>query len=186
MKKKYALLLVCPLIPILLFCSRCVADMSLEEAKEVTTAASEKSFVPPPRKINDINDLLNKKGIFQSKIKDSYSMEAEKLPPSGADDAALKEFYEKRGFAAFQLGRYKQALEDMRLAYDYLRKSNGKRNVLVVSLSLLEGEVGNFKAAINLLESEIPKNPHPWGMYSYLTQLYLQAAPFIMVGDPGE
>ena len=101
-------------------------------------------------KTSDINYLLNKKGFFESKIAASYIIEADKLPPSGADDASLKEFYEKRGTAAYQLGRYKQALEDIRKAYGYLQNTKGKRNIIAFTLSTLEHELGNFKTAMNI------------------------------------
>jgi CHAT domain-containing protein len=172
MKKKHAILLACPLILVLVIFSGCATKMSLEEAKKVTIVTGEKSFVPPPRKTNDINDLLNKKGIFKSKSTAEYTRKADMPLPSVADDARLKQFYEDRGIAAYQLGRYKQALEDMRKAYGYLQKTKGKRNVLALNLSFLEGEVGNFKTAINILEEEIQKNPFPWSFYSYLTQIY--------------
>ena len=173
MKKKHAILLSCALILVLVIFSECATAMSLEEAKKVTTVTSEKSFVPPPRRTNDINYLLNKKGVFKSNITASYIIEADKLPPSVADDESLKEFYEKRGTAAYQLGRSKQALEDMRIAYGYLKKTKDKGNIIAFTLSSLEHEIGNFKTAINILEKFILKNPHYWRMYSYLSQLYV-------------
>ena len=157
---------------ILLLISSCATKMTLEEAKRVTIVTSEKSFVPPPRKSNDINVLLNKKGVFESKNTATYIRQADMPLPSGADDATLKQFYEDRGMAAYQLGRYKQALEDLRKAYGYLQKTGGKRNVLALNLSFLECEIGDIKTSINILEEEILKNPWPWGFYSFATQVY--------------
>jgi CHAT domain-containing protein len=102
---------------------------------------------------------------------------AEMQPPVGATDATLKEFYEKRGTAARHLGRYKQALEDLRTAYSYLQKAGGRRDVIAANLSMVETDMGNFKDAITILEEETLKTPNPWTMYSLLTQFY------VMTGD---
>jgi len=170
-------LIVIAFIPLLI--SSCATKMTLEEAKKVTITTTEKSFVPPPRKSQDIHALLKQKGVFESKSTASYIVQADKLPPSTTDDAALKEFYEERGFAAWQLGRYIQALEDMRKAYGYLQKTKDlKSNQIALTLSSLENELGNFKEAIRLLEEEILKNPsRSPSMYSFLTQLY------VLIGD---
>jgi len=42
--------------------------MSLDEAKKVTVSMSEKPFVPPPRSIHDILDLLDEPGRFDPQI----------------------------------------------------------------------------------------------------------------------
>jgi len=168
-------LIVLAFIPILI--SSCATKMSLEEAKNVTIATTAPTFVPPPRRANDINDLLSKKGIFKSETTASLIRTADMQPPVGATDETLKEFYEKRGIAARRLDRYNQALEDLRKAYGYLQKAGGRRDVLAVNLSLAEWESGNFKNAIAILEEEIFKTPNPWTMYSLLTQLY------VMTGD---
>lgn len=38
--------------------------MSVEEAKRVTVAMAKESFVPPPRRINDISSILEEPGNF--------------------------------------------------------------------------------------------------------------------------
>jgi CHAT domain-containing protein/tetratricopeptide (TPR) repeat protein len=171
MRATYGLLVIAS---ILLLISSCATKMSLEEAKKVTIATTEKSFVPPPRKANDINDLLKKKGVFESTATASLIKTADMQSPAGADEATLKGFYEERGLAAYQLGRYPQALGDLRKAYIYLQKTEGNRNVLALNLSILESEIGNLKTAINILEEEIQKNPWPWGFYSYASQVYIR------------
>jgi CHAT domain-containing protein len=150
----------------------CAATMSLDEAKKVTVAAPRQSFVPPPRKADDIYALLNKKQIYQSKSTEDYLKKAAMPIPAGADDSKLKIFYETRGMAFYHLGRYMEALADLRKAYVYFQTAKGRRNVLVINLSFLEAEVGNFKAAVNILEDEIPQNMYPWGAYSHLTRIY--------------
>ena len=166
-----SVLVVIVFIPLLI--SSCATQMTLEEAKKVTITTTEKSFVPPPRKANDINDLLKKKGIFESKETASLTRKADMKPPTNADDLALKQFYEERGLAAYQLVRYNQALEDLRKAYGYQIKTGGQRNLMAIHmLSFSESEFGNYKAAIIILEEEIPKNQYTWTQYSYLTQLY--------------
>jgi len=159
---------------IFLFIASCTTKMTIEEAKKVTIATSKKTFVMPPRNSMDINVLLDKKGIYTSQSTAEYTRKAAMPPPSGADDATLKQFYEDRGIAAYQLGNYKIALEDLRKAYGYLQNTGGKRNVLAINLSFLEFEVGNFNKSIDILEEEIHKNPFPWTMYSFLTHVYVR------------
>jgi len=147
-------------------------QMSLEEAKKVTLTTTERSFAAPPRKANDINDLLKKKGVFESRETATMKEKADMEPPADASDGELKDFYEDRGFAAHQLGRYKQALVDLRKAYAYLQKTGGQRTILANTLSVAESEMGNYKAAIDILLRESPKVKYPWAMYSHLTQYY--------------
>jgi CHAT domain-containing protein len=168
-------LIVLAFIPILI--SSCATKMSLEEAKKATITTTAPTFVPPPRRANDINDLLSKKGIFTSEMTASLIKTADMQPPVGATDATLKEFYERRGTAARHLGRYEQALEDLRTAYGYLQKAGGRRDVIAANLSMVETDMGNFKNAITILEEEILKTSNPWTMYSLLTQFH------VMTGD---
>jgi CHAT domain-containing protein len=148
--------------------------MSIEEAKKVTISTTAPKFASPPRKASDVSDLLTKKGIFKSESTASLIRTANMQPPAGADDATLKQFYERRGTAARQLGRFNQALEDLRQAYGYLQKAGGPRDLIAVNLGIVESEVGNFKTGISILEEEIPKNPNAW-TYSALSQLYVTA-----------
>ncbi len=61
---------------IVLFTACAEKRMSLKEAKQVTVSMSEKSFVPPPRRIGDILAVLDEPGQFDPEITEKLSVEA--------------------------------------------------------------------------------------------------------------
>ncbi len=156
------------LISILIFFTACAGkQMSIEEAKQVTVSMSGKSFVPPPRAINDIIDILDQKGHSDLTSIEELRVKAEKNPPENVGKSSLANFYYNRGVAAFKLGRYNQSLADLRIAYQY---SVYKNRRLIQHLSSSEYRCGNFKRAIELLESG-RKLGHP-GIYDHLVWVY--------------
>ncbi|MCK4988671.1 MAG: hypothetical protein KAS40_24215, partial [Desulfobacterales bacterium] len=101
------------IVLILILFSGCVSTMSVDEAKQVTLSMSEESFVPPPRRIDDIVAVLNEPGQFDREIAEITKANADKLPPDTNDNVTLAEFYLERSRMAKQIGRPKQALEDV-------------------------------------------------------------------------
>ncbi|MBW1768189.1 MAG: tetratricopeptide repeat protein, partial [Deltaproteobacteria bacterium] len=142
--------------------------MSVEEAKQVTLSMSEKSFVPPPRRIDDILTLLDQKGQFDPTNFGELRAKADQSPPENEDKKTLSSFYFNRGRAASFIGRYNQALEDLRIAYRY---SNVKNHQLTHNLGVAEFICGNFKRAIELLELSISEKESP-SAYAQLVKLY--------------
>ncbi|HVN23077.1 MAG TPA: hypothetical protein VMT71_03855 [Syntrophorhabdales bacterium] len=93
--------------------------MSLDEAKQVTDSAiSQEAFVPPPRRVDDVIKILNQAGTFKGNT-ESNRIKADAPPPPTQDNQSLVAFYRERGIAAWQLGRYKQTLDDFEKAQHY-------------------------------------------------------------------
>jgi CHAT domain-containing protein len=156
------------LISILIFFTGCAGQkMSVEEAKQVTVSMSGKSFVPPPRAINDIIDILDQKGHSDLTSIEKLRTKADKTPPENVGKSSLANFYYNRGVAAFKLGRLNQSLADFRIAYQYSVYKNRK---LIQHLAMSEYLCGNFKRAIELLELG-RKLGHP-GIYDHLVKMY--------------
>ena len=151
----------------------CTHRMSVEEAKQVTVSMSSVSaLVPPPRRIDDIITMLDQPGQFDPEITGKLKAQADAVPPKDANS----DFYHDRGEAARQLGRYKQALDDLREA---LRLSEGegirgKRQTKIMrQLATVERSVGNFDRAVELLE-EARGIADESSTYGRLVETYIQ------------
>ena len=101
-------------IGFLLACAK--EKMSVEEAKRVTVAMSEESFVPPPRRIDDILAILEEPGYFEPETAAKTKFKVGALPPDTNNPVTLANFYKDRSKAAWQLGNYRQSLVDARKA----------------------------------------------------------------------
>lgn len=185
----YRIFLLFPVILILLslvlFLSCVKQKMSLKEAKQVTVAMSEKSFVPPPRRIGDILAVLDEPDQFDHEITEKLIAEADWVPPDVNSRAALAFFYKDRSDKAWQLGRYQQSLEDSRTALHYAERENGQRVAGISSKEfgqllnwLGEREIanGNFRRGIALYKRAVAVEAGP-GKYKNLAHSY------IVIGD---
>lgn len=148
----------------------CAGKMSLEEAKQVTVSMSGKSFVPPPRRINDVLAIMDQPHKGDATMSKELKARVNASPPKKGDDLALANFYYHRGRAAILLGRFNQALEDLRLAWSYSAKTGGPNRKIMHNLAIAEWVCGNFKRAIALLEEALDgERPSP---YRELVKLY--------------
>jgi len=112
--------------------------------------------------------LLDQKGQFDPTNFGELRAKADQSPPENEDKKTLSSFYFNRGRAASSIGRYNQALEDLRIAYRY---SNVKTHQLTRDLGVAEFICGNFKRAIELLELSIREKENP-NTYAQLVKLY--------------
>ena len=176
MSKRHSVKLVI-IVALLTLLSSCATQMSLEDAKKVTIATKYKSFIPPPRRVNDILSLLNKPGQFDTSIVKRLSEIANAKPPENADEQTLAEFYYKRGLAAKQLGRSQQAIHDLYEALRY-RDKVPYLSRLQYHLANEEKMFGNFRSAIELAEDSMRHGSIDVGKYAEITNLYLQVGDF--------
>jgi CHAT domain-containing protein len=160
--------------------------MSIEEAKKVTVSMSDKSFIPPPRRIDDILTVLEEPGKFDPEIIEKHKTMADALPPDTKESVILAKFYYKRGASALEIGRSKQALEDLRRALLYAEKEDGKKATelafkdyakILAQLGNVEASYGNYKRAISLQQNVIEKYPRSQS-YFLLTLYYLRTGDF--------
>lgn len=174
------------LIFVISFLLACAGEkMSLEEAKNVTVTMKTESFVPPPRRIDDILSVLEQPGNFDSEVVKRIEAEANAEPPLTSNPAILANFYDKRGKSAINLGRYRQELEDLRKALRYAEKEPGKKRLnfslsdyarLLNGLAIAEARYGNFMLGIYYLEKSFKIQPTS-------VKYYLRAWLYIEAGD---
>jgi tetratricopeptide (TPR) repeat protein len=159
------------LVLIVFLLPSCATQMSLEEAKKVTVSISGTSaFAPPPRRIDDITSILEQPGQFDRKITERLIVQADAVPPKDAESG----FYHKRAEAARQLGRPRQALDDLNHAL-LLSEKEGVRNPrILLHLALVERDIGNFGRALELLEESL-RLARLSSTYRVLVETYIQA-----------
>ena len=87
--------------------------VTLEEAKQITTSFEGQSFTPP-RSSNDILDMLEEHKNNPENIvrRDRLLAILDETPPSNASPITLAKFYRNRGIEAYNLGRFKEAIDN--------------------------------------------------------------------------
>ena len=171
-------------ILIFLLSAGCVErKMSLKEAKEVAVSMEGKSFVPPPRHIEDVITLLNLRGDYDLKAVEKVKTAANMKPPKTESSSKLGDFYIRRGVMRGNLGRYKQALDDIRRGLKYW---DGRRpfsidledfSILMTNAGVIEAENGNFSRGIDLIHKGIAHRDWPMA-YNYLMESYILTGDF--------
>ena len=152
----------------------CSKRMSLEEAKQVPVSISGQSFVPPPRRIDDITNILDQNPPDPAAVQRLIAS-ADAIPPTTASKVKLQDFYYNRGMAAAKLGRYKQSLEDLRKAVNLVGDFSSRTpiiNSMLIELALAEARVNSFKAGIESAERTLKIFPEWVGMNSLLVNFY--------------
>ncbi|MBW1959917.1 MAG: hypothetical protein JRJ04_00540 [Deltaproteobacteria bacterium] len=87
-------------------CSSCTLKMSLQEARQVAVSINNLSYVPPPRKIDDIITVFDQVKDDPESIR-KLKATAASTPSPGTSRAKLLEFYYRQGLAAQKLGYVK-------------------------------------------------------------------------------
>jgi tetratricopeptide (TPR) repeat protein len=174
------------LVVILTLFLGCAGKMSVDEAEQVTLSMSGESFVPPPRRIDDILAVLDKPGQFDPEIAAITQAKADEPPPDTDDHVTLAEFYLERGIMAREIGRPKQALADHRLALHYAEDEKGRKaprisdrdySRILSNLVDLEGHLGNLSRGIALAKKDLNLHKHP-GTYMRLASLYFNTGDY--------
>ena len=152
----------------------CTKRMSLEEAKQVTISVSGKSFVPPPRRIDDITKILDQSSPDPETVKRLNAI-ADASPPTGASIWKLTDFYYQRGMAAKKLGRSRQSLMDFRKAAQIISDSPSKTTTTeftFLELALAELRLNNYRAGIESAERARKLLPTWVGVNQLLVNCY--------------
>jgi CHAT domain-containing protein len=163
----------CYLIVILLVFVACTGKMSVEEAKQVTVSMSGEAFVPPPRRIDDILEILNRPGHYDPKAIEKLKAEADASPP----DKANATFFMRRSEAAISLGRAKQAVDDLRTALRYAERDRSTKSRILNILCRLEAINGNYSRAIELAKQRL-RIGESMTVYDFLVETYTFAGDF--------
>ena len=160
-------------------------QMTLDEAKQTTISMRGKSFVPPPRSIDDILNILDKEKVKHLSTGKVLLNKLRSEPPMGASESQLYRFYFERGEAAFFLGYLHQSLYDFQKAYDLSTSESPKSRILddpmqhitiMNYLAWVEKLLGNYHKAIALLRkaAEVENVMS----YSNLSRLYAEVGDF--------
>jgi CHAT domain-containing protein len=160
-------------------------QMTLNEAKQTTISMRGKSFVPPPRSIDNILNMLDKEKVkHQSTGKELFD-KLKSEPPIGSSEDQLLRFYYERGLAAFILGNLHHSLYDFQKAYDLATTESPKsrtlfdasQNFLITNyLVWVEKLLGNYHKAIALLK-KAAEEEHIIS-YANLFQIYTEVGDF--------
>lgn len=90
--------------------------VSVEEAKQITATFEGQSFVPPPRTITDILEVIHGNQAQAEARRREWQAVIESSPPQGATNTALAEFYIQRAGARSFLGQVAGQLSDLEKA----------------------------------------------------------------------
>jgi len=134
-----------------IFLSSCSTKMTLEEAKKTSITISGQPTDVPQRRINDILNILDQPGKFDSDIVSSLRRKADQKL---SNDASSEDYY-KRGQSAWELGRYRQGIVDLRKAVEIDKDELSGNYMHFLYLCIAERKLGNFQTAVQLCEESL-------------------------------
>ncbi|MCP3950992.1 MAG: CHAT domain-containing protein [Desulfobacterales bacterium] len=157
---RFDLPIIIAAMSLLLLGNGCVEKkMTVKEARAVTVSMETADFEPPPRRIGDILDVLAQPGAFNPDVARRYLHLADAPLPDSTNQTELAAFFYKRGIAANNIGRSRQALDDLRSARQYSSGDDRKYSNLLFSLGNLEAQFGNVEQAIKLTRESLSLKP---------------------------
>ncbi len=160
LSERFHLPIIMATLSLLLLGSGCVEKkMSVKEARAVTVSMETADFEPPPRRIQDILEVLEQPGVFNPAVALRYRTLADTPLPETKDTADLAVFLNERGAAAMNIGRNLQALEDLRRALEYSSTDDDSYAWLLLKVGSLEAQFGNVDKAIRLTQASLSLKP---------------------------
>ena len=135
------IVLICVLIT-----AGCAERMTTDEARKIAVTLSKDSYVPPPRRIQDVVSILEKEDLSAVRADDRGEIPAS--PPADAAPDKLYRYYLQRGSQDIEMGREGQALEDFHLALKYADQASIKDVGLLIWLGRLEKIHGNYNRSL--------------------------------------
>ncbi len=145
------------LLIFLLFSSSCSQhptdnkNLSFDEAKSIVLEMQNIPILPPPRKLDDILELLDKTPS-QEKEQNLARLKAiaNSQPEENMGDRDLFQFYRIRGMAHFELNRFSIAGRDLQQAITYGKNANIHEPEMYRLLSDLAIHDGKYQEALKL------------------------------------
>ncbi len=157
---RFDLPIIIAAMSLLLLGNGCVEKkMTVKEARAVTVSMETAEFKPPPRRIQDILEVLEQPGVFNPAVALRYKTLADAPLPATTDPADLAVFLNERGAAAMNIGRNLQALEDLRRALEYSSSDDDYYAWLLLKVGALEAQFGNVDKAIRLTQESLSLKP---------------------------
>ena len=147
-------------------------QMTLDEAMQASISLRGRSFVPPPRGIADILDLIAREHRDDSIITREWADRLKAEIPAHATRKELIQHYYKKAQAASHLHYFEQSRENLQKAYDL--SGPGKFNDRIINLwAGCELNLQNYERAVGL--SEILKETGRMGIKPYDKLVYIYA-----------
>lgn len=159
-------------------CAGC-ATLSVDEARRITTRFQDQPIAPPPRTIADIVRSLETIAPAPDRLAEQRA--GADAQPITSSDAALAQFYRRRGLAAWDLGRTEQFLDDLRRAgrhADAARLDYRELRRVLIPLAFAEMEAANFNTGLETLRRAMAIQPTV-----ATTAADMAARFYAMVGD---
>jgi len=125
-------------------------QMSYEEARNVVLGMQRVPMEPPPRKMDDILSLLNKKQHAGQDHMATLLRQADAPILAGKSQQDLLLFYKSRGYARYELNRFNDAGDDLHRAIDLCKQTGLMDSYLYRQLAELEMRSGRYDVAIDL------------------------------------
>jgi len=129
--------------------------MSYEEAREVVLSMQNVPMEPPPRKMDDILAVLEKRRGSESAYIEALVHRADMAPPKLQDPRNLYQFYKSRANARYELSRFNECRGDIRTAIAYDKQANIGDGALRQRLAELEMLAGRYESALELSRAAI-------------------------------
>jgi CHAT domain-containing protein/tetratricopeptide (TPR) repeat protein len=168
--------------------------MPLEEAKRVATTFGDSGFVPPPRTIKDISELLEPTTdtrLKAARLRAESSALIPDSPPAYRVEDGKR--YHRRAQAARRIGRFQQAIDDFTRAAEFIKPGQGVREPnpwqgdmglgILRDLAETEAVGGSYRRAIEHYERAIRA---AWRSRGWLFELLAGLAElYASTGDLG-
>ena len=148
-------------------------QMSYEEARKVVLSMQRVPMEPPPRKMDDILSLLNKKQHAGQDHMAALLRQADTPILSGKSQQDQLLFYKSRGYARYELNRFYDAGDDLHRAIDLGKRTGLKDSSLYRRLAELEMRAGRYDQAIDLSKTAMRMLSRSRGGSSWLKGPYL-------------
>jgi CHAT domain-containing protein len=122
--------------------------LSLEEAKQATASFEGQAFVPPPKTIDDITEILKtERHVNPEELKRNKRL-AGSSPPSGGSSSEQAQFYFDRALAFGELGDTKRMLADLKTGLPLSRGLSRLESDILFELGKTQSFLGDYKSAI--------------------------------------
>src|SRR5262245_2281724 len=104
---------------------------------------------PPPRSIADVLAILDAQKPDPEKVA-RLRAEISTEPPATSDRRALRDFYQRRGQAAGELGLMTQSLADLKKAYEHATPGDSQAYYILMQIAQAEAQAGDYATAVKL------------------------------------
>jgi CHAT domain-containing protein len=122
--------------------------LSIEEAKQVTAEFEGRSFVPPPRTVEDVLAFLQLEDAEAEARRAEWLRTANTEPPTDAGTKSLVDFYNRRAGVKGFLGRTREQIADLERAETLAQGRRDDLSNIYQGLGVAHVHVGDFRRGL--------------------------------------